>query len=67
MQAPPMLLYNQQLRQPNPPNLYKHWNNYNYCWYHGFDIPDDHTSQSCRNPKPGHNWYATRMNPMGGS
>eukprot|EP00957_Ditylum_brightwellii_P015493 1166452-Ditylum_brightwellii.AAC.1 len=47
--------HQQQLHQQEPPNLYKRWNNYNYCLSHGFDIPDDHTNQSCSNPKPGHN------------
>ena len=54
------------MHHTNQPNLYKRFNNFNYCWAHGFDVPDNHTSQTCPNPKYGHNWYATRMNTMGG-
>eukprot|EP00957_Ditylum_brightwellii_P125721 9583607-Ditylum_brightwellii.AAC.1 len=56
-----------QLNNQNQLNPYKRFNNYNHCWSHGFDIPDNHTSQSCPYPKAGHNWYATGMNTMGGS
>eukprot|EP00957_Ditylum_brightwellii_P075981 5775238-Ditylum_brightwellii.AAC.1 len=46
---------------------YKYYNNLNYCWTHGFDVNDTHTSQSCSRPKYGHIWYAMRNNTMGGS
>eukprot|EP00957_Ditylum_brightwellii_P043646 3309044-Ditylum_brightwellii.AAC.1 len=44
-----------QVQNGNQPNPYKRFNNYNYCWSHGYDVPDDHTSQNCPNPKNGHN------------
>eukprot|EP00957_Ditylum_brightwellii_P170230 12958719-Ditylum_brightwellii.AAC.1 len=56
-----------QVNNQNQPNPYKRFNNYNYCWSNGFNVPDNHTSQSCPYPKEGHNWYAARMNTMGGS
>jgi hypothetical protein len=29
-------------------------------------VPDDHDSQRCPDPKPGHVYYATRANPCNG-
>jgi hypothetical protein len=49
-----------------PPNPVKYFKNWNYCWSHGFDVPDDHDSQRCPDPKPGHVYYATRTNPCNG-
>ena len=40
---------------------------YNYCWTHGCNIHDDHTSATCINPTHGHIWHATRKNMCGGS
>jgi hypothetical protein len=46
----------------------KRYNNMNYCWTHGGDIDDSHTSQTCRRPSmPYHQPQATRQNTMGGS
>jgi hypothetical protein len=41
--------------------------NDNYCWTHGFRVADEHTSKTCKNPKPGHQQEATKTNQMGGS
>ena len=41
--------------------------NDNYCWTHGFRVADDHTSKTCKNPKPDHQQTATKTNQMGGS
>ena len=49
------------------PNNTKYYNNWNYCWSHGFDIDENHDSASCRRPAPGHLYHATRQNPCGGS
>jgi hypothetical protein len=40
--------------------------NDNYCWSHGFQVHNKHTSASCKNPKQGHKKEATKNNPMGG-
>ena len=58
-----------QFGQPRraPPNPYKRFNNWNYCWTHGHDIRDSHTSANCFNPAPGHMWHATKQNTCGGS
>eukprot|EP00957_Ditylum_brightwellii_P015180 1143547-Ditylum_brightwellii.AAC.1 len=32
----------------------KQYANQNYCWMHGCDVADNHTSQSYRQPAPGH-------------
>ena len=40
--------------------------NMNCCWSHGFDIGNNHTSATCRNPKEGHKREATVTNQMGG-
>jgi hypothetical protein len=39
----------------------------NYCWTHGYHIHPDHTSQTCRGPKAGHQKSATRANTMNGT
>jgi hypothetical protein len=39
----------------------------NYCWTHGYKVGNAHTSISCKLPKPGHKWEATRADNMGGS
>ena len=51
----------------NPPSPVKRFANWNYCWSHGGDIHNDHHSATCQNPKPGHQWHATRQNMLGGS
>ena len=65
---PPILP--QQQTQPGPTqpsNFTKYFHNWNYCFTHGYDVDDEHTSMTCRNPAPNHHPYATRNNPMGGS
>jgi hypothetical protein len=41
-------------------------NNDNYCWSHGYQVHNEHTSASCKNHKKGHKKEATKTNPMGG-
>ena len=41
--------------------------NGSYCWSHGYCVAANHTSCTCRFPKPGHKKEATRDNNMGGS
>ena len=58
---------NRKQRGP-PPKRTKHsYTNDNYCFTHGFDIDDDHTSSSCWNKCPGHNNTATVTGRKGGS
>ena len=42
------------------------YNNENYCWTHGWDIHNTHTSQSCNYPAEGHIRDATRADTKGG-
>ena len=51
----------------NGVNNVKKFENWNYCWTHGFDCPDDHHSGTCFNQAPGHQVNANRTNTMGGS
>jgi hypothetical protein len=37
-----------------------------YCWSHGYQVHNEHTSASCKNQKEGHKKEATKNNPMGG-
>jgi hypothetical protein len=39
----------------------------NYCWTHGYKVGSNHTSLTCKLPKPGHKMEATRADNMGGS
>jgi len=39
----------------------------NYCWTHGCDIGDTHTSATCNNRKPGHITTANGCNNQGGT
>jgi hypothetical protein len=39
----------------------------NYCWTHGYKVGSNHTSLTCKLPKPGHNTEATQADNMGGS
>jgi hypothetical protein len=43
------------------------YNNNNYCWAHGFDIHNTHTSQSCNFPNKGHQRDATQATTKGRS
>jgi regulator of replication initiation timing len=45
----------------------RRYTNTNYCWTHGFDIHNTHTSQSCNFPSEGHQRDATRADTKGGS
>ena len=45
----------------------KKFNNTNYCWSHGYDIAEKHTSGSCKKPAIGHQKTATKDNNMGGT
>ena len=57
--------YSQQQNEPYS-NTTKYYKNWNYCHSCGYDVEDNHTSQTCPNPKPTHVWTATRTNPCGG-
>jgi hypothetical protein len=48
------------------PTVRKYFNE-NYCWTYGYHIHNDHTSQTCREPKTGHQKCATRANTMDGT
>ena len=52
----------------NPLNI-KTFNNDNYCWTHGHNIANNHTSATCRTPHPSglHQYGATKRNMMGGN
>jgi hypothetical protein len=39
----------------------------NYCWTHGYKVGNTYTSLTCKLPKPGHKFEATRADNMGGS
>jgi hypothetical protein len=46
--------------------IVRRWFNTNYCWTHGYHVDDEHTSITCKHPKPGHNQAATRANTLQG-
>ena len=53
---------------PDPNRREKHYRlNNNYCWTHGYDIGDSHTSATCNNRKPGHIATARGCNNQGGN
>ena len=54
-------------RRPTEPRTSRLYTNMNYCWTHGFDLHDLHTSSTCQNKAPGHKTDATVTNQMGGS
>lgn len=41
--------------------------NTNYCWSHGYNIADDHTSATCKRPAQGHHTDASRADTKGGT
>jgi hypothetical protein len=41
-------------------------NNDNYCWSHGYQVHNGHTSASCKNQKERHKIETTKANPTGG-
>ena len=55
--------------QPVDPKNIKQFNNDNYCWTHGHNLSDGHTSATCtrRHPSGLHNPMATKANTMGGN
>jgi hypothetical protein len=38
-----------------------------YCWTHGYKVGSNHTSLTCKLPRPGRKTEATRADSMGGS
>jgi hypothetical protein len=64
--APPYGQTGPAQRPRRPPNA-KRYNNLNYCWTHGGDVTDEHTSHTCQRPAHYHQPQATQYNPMGGS
>ncbi len=50
-----------------PPILYKWYENWNYCCFHGGDVDNNHTSGMCGKPGLMHNPNASCTNIMGGS
>jgi hypothetical protein len=54
------LVLNKQPRKPRTPHN-------SYCWSHGFRVANNHTSQSCKNQRAGHQTSATKDDIMGGS
>ena len=54
-------------RKRNPPSRAPRKDHGGYCWTHGYLVPPNHTSLTCRKRKPGHQEAATRDNNMGGS
>ena len=57
--------YGQRQRAPYS-NTVKYYSNWNYCWTHGHDIPNNHDSSNCQHPAPGHMWHATKTTTCGG-
>ena len=49
------------------PKTTKQFPNTNYCWTHGCDTSQNHTSGTCKNKAAGHQINATINNRMGGS
>jgi peptidoglycan hydrolase CwlO-like protein len=41
-------------------------NNDSYCWSHGYQVANSHTSATCNTKKSGHQDAATKRNTMGG-
>jgi hypothetical protein len=46
----------------HPPNPNKYFNNHNYCYSCGYDVPLWHTSATCNDRKPHHQEGCTRAN-----
>jgi hypothetical protein len=49
-------------RRSSPPNPNKRFNNHNYCYSCGFDVPVWHTSATCPTPNAHHQPNCTRNN-----
>jgi hypothetical protein len=58
-------IYGQRQRAPYS-NITKYYSNWNYCWTHGHDVPNNHDSTNCQHPAPGHMWQATKTTTFGG-
>ena len=54
----------QHVQAPPYSNLMKRFANWNACYSCGFDVPDEHTSQTCPRhlQKPDHDIHFTRQN-----
>ena len=61
---PPAPTYgrNNSNRGAQPPNPNKYYNNQNYCFSCGYDIPLWHTIATCNNQRPHHQVGCTRQN-----
>ena len=55
-----------QERKPKWDRDTRRYSNTNYCWSHGCDIDDRHTSSTCKFKKPGHLETATLNDRKGG-
>ena len=51
----------------NPQQTVRQFQNDNYCWTHGHDLHENHTSATCNWPAEGHQVAATKTNHMNGS
>ena len=51
----------------NPQRTVRQFQNDNYCWTHGHDLHENHTSAICNWPAEGHQVAATKTNHMNGS
>jgi hypothetical protein len=45
----------------------RRYHNTNYCWTHGWDVHENHTSSTCNRQADGHKTTATRSSTMGGT
>ena len=55
-----------RIRPPRGHRTTRFYKNNNYCWSHGYDIGNGHTSATCKHPKEGHKREATVTNQLGG-
>ena len=61
---PQQTIPQQQVAQQQPSQFFQVQT---YCWTHGATNNPSHTSQTCRNPAPGHQTTASINNTMGGN
>ncbi len=50
---------------PSGPSSVKRYKNWNYCFAHGGNVSNNHTSMTCAHPSKNHQRAATRINTMG--
>ena len=50
----------------NPPNHFKCYNNWSYCFTHSFNIKNCHNNTTYQNPYWNHNYIASKKNRIGG-